>query len=75
MKPKPTDEEIERAADKMIAGQPLTRRERRLLDSPMGDFAMGQVRAVIASVRAENDFLKSELGPEYLSFGKPIPQD
>lgn len=44
----PTDEDIEIAADKLIAGQPLTRAERRLLESPMGDFAMGQVRAYLA---------------------------
>lgn len=43
----PTDEQIEAAADKMIAGEPLTRAEQRLLDSPQADVAMGQVRAVL----------------------------
>lgn len=44
---KSTDEKIEEAADKMISGQPLTRAEQRLLDSPQGDFAMGQISAIL----------------------------
>lgn len=42
-----SDEKIEEAADKMITGKPLTRAERRLLDLPQADFAMGQVRAYL----------------------------
>lgn len=42
-----SDETIEEAADKLIAGKPLTRAERRLLESPQGDFAMAQVRAAL----------------------------
>ena len=42
-----SDEKIEAAADKMIAGEPLSRAERKLLESPQGDFAMGQVRAAL----------------------------
>ena len=44
-----TDEQIEVAAEKLIAGKPLTRAEQRLLDSPQSDFAMGQVRAILAA--------------------------
>jgi hypothetical protein len=51
MKRKTTDDMIEEAADKMIAGQPLTRAEQRLLDSPQADFAMGQVRAALEAKR------------------------
>lgn len=49
-----TDEMIEEAADKLLAGQPLTRAERRLLDSPQADFAMGQVNAILKG-EADND--------------------
>ncbi len=42
-----TDDMIEEAADKILAGQPLTRAEQRLLDSPLADFAMGQVNAIL----------------------------
>ena len=45
--PRVSDEKIEEAADKLIAGEPLTCVERKLLDSPQGDFAMGQVRAIL----------------------------
>lgn len=50
---KATDEMIEIAADKLLAGERLTRREQKLLSSPQGDFAMGQVRAVLASEKAK----------------------
>lgn len=50
---KVTDEMIETAADKLIAGLPLSRREARLLDSPQADFAMGQVRAVLSAQQSE----------------------
>lgn len=50
-----TDEQIEGAADKLVAGQPLSRAERRLLDSPQADFAMGQVRAYLNGAREAND--------------------
>ena len=53
--PRVSDEQIEEAADKMIAGQPLTRAERRLLDSPQADFAMGQVRAYLSGERETNN--------------------
>jgi hypothetical protein len=46
-----TDEQIEVAADKLIAGQPLTRAEQRLMDSPQADFAMAQVEAALESNR------------------------
>ena len=49
--PRVSDEKIEEAADKMIAGKPLTRAERRLLELPQADFAMGQVRAVLEGRR------------------------
>lgn len=42
-----SDEAIEEAADKMVAGLPLTDWERRILNSPQADFAMGQVRAFL----------------------------
>lgn len=50
-----TDEQIEEVADKMVAGQPLSRAERRLLDSPQADFAMGQVRAYLNGAKKPND--------------------
>lgn len=43
----PTDEQIEAAADRLLSGEPLTSAEQRLLESPMGDFAMGQVQAYL----------------------------
>lgn len=52
---KPTDEEIEIAAEKLLAGKPLTRAEQRLLDSPQGDFAMGQVRAYMKARGTESE--------------------
>ena len=48
-----SDEQIEAAADKMIAGRRLTLAERRMLDSPQGDFAMAQVRAVLTPRRRD----------------------
>ncbi len=42
-----TDEMIESAGDKLIAGEPLSQIERRILNSPQADFAMSQVRAVL----------------------------
>lgn len=48
------DEKIEIAAEKLIKGLPLTRAEERLLYSPQGDFAMGQVRAALAA-KKKND--------------------
>lgn len=51
MERKTTDDKIEEAANKMIAGLPLTRAEQRLLDSPQADFAMGQVHAALDAKR------------------------
>jgi hypothetical protein len=47
------DEAIETAAEKLLAGNPLTRSERRLLYSTQGDFAMAQVRAVQKARKSE----------------------
>ena len=44
-----TDDKIEAAAEKLLAGMTLTRAEQRLLDSPQADFAMGQVSAILNS--------------------------
>lgn len=42
-----TDEKIEIAAEKLLAGEPLTRAETKLLQSPQGDFAMAQVHSIL----------------------------
>ena len=46
-----SDDKIEAAAEKLLDGKPLTRAEERLLYSPQGDFAMGQVRAILKARR------------------------